>query len=137
MDAFDKGSKIKILPKERKIIGYARNNHGGVPANFHNYFVLEFDKDFRVSHSWHDGWKLQENQLESEGQHVGAIVGFATEKGEQVHVKVASSFISEAQAELNLQREIGSDTFAQTQQKAQQRRHKDERYRLEDARGHQ
>jgi len=120
LDAFDKGSKIKILPKERKIVGYARNNHGGVPANFHNYFVLEFDKDFSVSHSWHDGWKLQENQLESEGQHVGAIIGFATDKGEQVHVKVASSFISEAQAELNLQREIGADTFAQTQQKAQQ-----------------
>ena len=120
LDAFDKGSKVKILPKQRKIIGYARNNHGGVPTNFHNYFVLEFDKDFTVSHSWHDGWKLQQNQLESEGQHVGAIIGFATEKGEQVHVKVASSFISEAQAELNLQREIGADSFAQTQHKAQQ-----------------
>ncbi|MBU2225075.1 MAG: GH92 family glycosyl hydrolase [Gammaproteobacteria bacterium] len=120
LDAFDKGSKVTILPKERKIVGYARNNHGGVPANFHNYFVLQFDKDFTLTHSWQDDWKLNENQLSSEGQHVGAIIGFATAKGEQVHVKVASSFISPAQAELNLQREIGTDSFAQTEQKAHQ-----------------
>ena len=46
LDAFFKGSMVKILPKERKIIGYCRNNNGGVPDNFHNYFVAEFDKDF-------------------------------------------------------------------------------------------
>ena len=46
MDAFDKGSKVEIIPSERKIIGYCRNNHGGVPSNFHNYFIAVFDKDF-------------------------------------------------------------------------------------------
>ena len=33
-------------------IGYCRNNHGGVPENFHNYFVAEFDKDFELVHVW-------------------------------------------------------------------------------------
>ncbi|MGB1284177.1 MAG: GH92 family glycosyl hydrolase, partial [Polaribacter sp.] len=56
----------------------------------------------------------------SEGKHVGAIVGFKTKKGEQVHVKVASSFISHAQAALNLKTEIGADTFDQTKEKAKQ-----------------
>ncbi len=120
LDAFFKGSMVKIIPEERKIIGYCRNNSGGVPDNFYNYFVAEFDKDFEITDTWTDGWKLIENSTESEGDHVGAIIGFKTKKGEVVHVKVASSFISPEQAELNLNREIGTDTFEQTKEKAKQ-----------------
>jgi predicted alpha-1,2-mannosidase len=120
LDAFYKGSMVKIIPEERKIIGYCRNNSGGVPDNFHNYFVAEFDKDFEVNHTWNDGWKLIENSTNSEGEHVGAIIGFKTKKGEEVHVKVASSFISPEQAQLNLSREIGTDSFEQTKEKAKQ-----------------
>jgi len=118
LDAFFKGSMVKILPNERKIIGYCRNNSGGVPENFHNYFVAEFDKDFELNHTWGDDWILAKNTLDNEGKHVGAIIGFKTKKGEQVHVKVASSFISPEQAELNLKTEIGTDTFEQTKEKA-------------------
>ena len=120
LDAFNKGSQVKIIPEQRKIIGYARNNHGGVPENFHNYFVLEFDKEFEITHTWHDNWKLQAKQLNSTGEHVGAIIGFKTQRGEQVHVKVASSFISPEQAQINLDRELGSNNFEQTRQQAHQ-----------------
>ncbi len=118
LDGFNMGSMVKIIPEERKIIGYCRNNHGGVPDNFHNYFVAEFDKDFDLTHTWSDDWKLQENILDSEGDHVGAIIGFKTTRGEAVHVKVASSFISHEQAALNLNREIGQTAFEITKQKA-------------------
>ncbi|MGB2435816.1 MAG: GH92 family glycosyl hydrolase, partial [Flavobacteriaceae bacterium] len=118
LDAFNKGSMVKIIPEERKIIGYSRNNHGGVPENFHNYFVAQFDKDFEVNHTWGDGWTLKENSTENGGDHVGAIIGFKTKRGESVNVKVASSFISQEQAQLNLDREIGKDTFEQTKSKA-------------------
>jgi len=118
LDAFFKGSMVKILPKERKIIGYCRNNNGGVPDNFHNYFVAEFDKDFEMTHTWKNNWELQKNNLNSEGKHVGAIIGFNTKKGEVVNVKVASSFISLEQAQLNLDREIGKDSFEDTKEKA-------------------
>jgi predicted alpha-1,2-mannosidase len=118
LDGFFKGSMVKIIPEKRKIIGYCRNNSGGVPDNFHNYFVAGFDKDFEITHTWGDDWKLQENTLNSEGQHVGAIIGFKTRKGEVVHVKVASSFISPEQAELNLTRETGQDSFEETREKA-------------------
>ncbi|WP_242133611.1 GH92 family glycosyl hydrolase [Aestuariivivens marinum] len=118
LDAFFKGSMVKIIPKERKIIGYCRNNSGGVPDNFHNYFVAQFDKDFEVNHTWGDDWQLQKNSSRSQGEHVGAIIGFKTEKGEQVHIKAASSFISHDQAELNLINEIGNDSFEQTKEKA-------------------
>ncbi|WP_074498138.1 MULTISPECIES: GH92 family glycosyl hydrolase [Thalassotalea] len=120
LDAFNKGSMVKIIPEQRKIIGYARNNHGGVPENFHNYFVAQFDKDFELTHTWRDEWQLVESSTDSEGDHVGAIIGFKTQKGETVHVKVASSFISAEQAELNLTREIGNDSFAATKVKAHQ-----------------
>ncbi len=111
LDAFDNGSMVKIIPEERKIIGYCRNNSGGVPENFHNYFVAVFDKDFKWKHTWSDDWELKENSLKSEANHVGAIVGFETTLGEEVNVKVASSFISLDQAELNLNREIGKQSF--------------------------
>ena len=120
LDAFFKGSMVKIIPEDRKIIGYCRNNSGGVPENFHNYFVAVFDKDFEVNHTWNDGWKLMENSTNSEGDHVGAIIGFKTKKGEVVHVKVASSFISQEQAQINLDREIGENSFDQTKEKAKQ-----------------
>ena len=111
LDAFEKGSMVKIIPEERKIIGYCRNNNGGVPENFHNYFVAVFDKDFKWKHTWADNWKLNKNSTDSKGNHVGAIIGFETQLGETVNVKVASSFISLEQAELNLKQEIGEKTF--------------------------
>ncbi len=117
LDAFFKGSAVKILPQERKIVGYARNNNGGVPDNFKNYFVAVFSEDFKEYHSWKDG-VLIENYTKNEGTHTGAVVGFSTTEKQQIVVKVASSFISPEQAELNLQVEIGNDTFEQTKEKA-------------------
>lgn len=111
LDGFFGGSMVKIIPEERKIIGYCQNNSGGVPGNFRNHFVAIFDKDFKVTKTWAEN-KLSESK-EAEGFHVGGIVGFKTKKGEQVNIKVASSFISLEQAELNLSREIGNKTFAE------------------------
>jgi len=119
LDAFNKGSYVKIIPEQRKIIGYCKNNSGGVPANFQNYFVAYFDKDFETTSTFKDS-TFQRYQMEAKSRHVGAIVRFKTKSGEVVHVKVASSFISWDQAELNLKREIGNDTFDQTKSKAQE-----------------
>ena len=109
VDAFDKGSYIKILPRENKIIGYTTKNSGGVPDNFKNYFVLVFDKPFTYQATFADG-TLNENTLTANAGHTGAIIGFSTSKGEIVHARVASSFISPEQAELNL-RELGNRSF--------------------------
>lgn len=101
-DAFDKGSYIRIIPEEQKIVGYTTRNSGGVPDNFKNYFVILFDKPF----TWHAAVKdgvIEENETTFSGNHAGAIVGFKTIRKEVVHARVASSFISEAQAMLNLQ----------------------------------
>ncbi len=118
IDAFDKGSYVKLLPAERKIIGYTTRNSGGVPANFRNYFVLQFDQPFSFSATWHDS-VLVKGQLEMKADHAGAVVGFKTIKGQKIGVKVASSFISEEQALLNLQREVGKESFEQTRKASQ------------------
>jgi len=109
VDAFDKGSYIKVVPGENKIVGYSTRNSGGVPANFKNYFVIEFDKPFTYTATFADG-ELKNGSLEQNSNHVGGIIGFKTRKGEVVHAKVASSFISAEQAMINL-KELGSDNF--------------------------
>jgi predicted alpha-1,2-mannosidase len=117
VDAYDKGSYIKVIPAERKIVGYStRYARGPLPKNFKNYFVIHFDKPFASARIW-SGDKLVADVTELASEHSGAVVGFQTEKGEKVGMRVASSFISEEQAELNLQRELASDSFDATAQK--------------------
>ena len=109
IDAFDKGSYVKVIPEENKIIGYTTKNSGGVPDNFKNYFVIIFDKPFTYVSAVADN-KILEKQTEAKADHSGAIIGFSTKKGEKVHARIASSFISPEQAELNL-KELGNDDF--------------------------
>ena len=109
VDAFDRGSAVKIIPEENKIIGYSTRNSGGVPENFKNYFVIVFDKPFKFTAVALDN-AIKTSQNEARGNHAGAIVGFSTRQGEQVHARVASSFISPEQAELNL-KELGDGNF--------------------------
>jgi len=117
IDGFNEGSMVKIIPSERMVIGYCRNNEGGVPENFHNYFVVIFDRDFTSSYTW-NGNRLNTGGLEEEGEHTGAILGFKTEKGDQINLKTASSFISHDQALLNLERETDSKDFEQVKTEA-------------------
>lgn len=118
IDAFDQGSYIQIIPEENKIIGYTTKNSGGVPDNFKNYFVLIFDKPFTYQATFIDG-ELKEGTLKQQANHVGAIIGFKTTKGEIVHAKVASSFISFEQADINM-KELGNDSFDTLVQKGKE-----------------
>lgn len=105
VDAFDNGSYVRVIPGENKIIGYTTKNNGGVPENFRNYFVLQFDRPFTYTAVVENG-NIIEGKTEQTAGHAGAIIGFSTRRGEQVNVRVASSFISHEQAELNL-KELG------------------------------
>lgn len=115
IDAFDKGSSITVIPQENKIVGYSTKNSGGVPDNYKNYFVVVFDKPFTYQATFSDS-TLHEKVLEQTGNHTGAVIGFKTAKGEKVHARVASSFISLEQAELNL-KELGNDNLETLAQK--------------------
>ena len=119
VDAFDKGSYIRIIPEERKIVGYSTRNSGGVPDNFRNYFVIEFDHDFSAAQTVLNG-ELKDSK-QQEGNHAGAIITFKTcKRGEKVMARVASSFISEAQAVQNLN-ELGNASMEQLKQQGRNR----------------
>ncbi|MDD4515067.1 GH92 family glycosyl hydrolase [Massilibacteroides sp.] len=107
LDAYDRGSLVEIFPEERKIIGYSKNANFSVPEGFANYFVIVFDKPFKSYGVWNgkDG-KVLPDQKMLEEDYVGAYIEFA--KGSKVQAKVASSFISYEQAELNLKQELGN-----------------------------
>lgn len=110
IDAFDKGSYVEVIPSQRKIIGFSTKNSGGVPDNFKNYFVLQFDREFDNVATFADSI-LADGRLKVKAEHVGAIVGLkSTGKEDKVLIKVASSFISYEQASLNL-RELDGLTF--------------------------
>jgi len=99
LDAFDGGSTVTVDAARRTISGYSVKNSGGVPDGFRNYFVVEFDHDFTLRQ--HVG-----------GERQGAVVSMKTRRGEQVVLRVASSFISEEQALRNLE-ELGGRSFDQ------------------------
>jgi len=108
IDAFDKGSFVKIIPEERKVIGYTTKNSGGVPDNFRNYFVITFDKPFTYAATYEHTQK--QAGLEYTGNHAIGVIAFKTKRGEQVQASVASSFISHEQAKRNLA-ELGDGDF--------------------------
>ena len=122
VDAFDRGSQITVVDPHT-VTGYSTRNSGGVPENFKNYFVIRFDKPIETFTLTND---LKADKLYPEfgkaatGDHAVAVVGFATERGEQVNARVASSFISLDQAYTNL-RELGDDDFETVKAKAQDR----------------
>ena len=111
VDAFDKGSFVKVIPSEKKIIGYTTKNSGGVPENFKNWFVIVSDTPFEYVATVKDGKVTKAADLSKEAEvrtdHAGAIVGFKTARGQQVNLQVASSFISVEQAEINLNEVAG------------------------------
>ena len=116
VDAFDKGSYIKVIPGERKIVGYSTKYARGPLKNFKNWFVIYVDKPITWSQTYND--TTATGKSEADSKHVMAAIGFKTAKGEKVNLRVASSFISLEQAELNLEREIGPRTFDVTKANA-------------------
>lgn len=108
VDPFNDGSEVVIDPERKRITGYTTKNSGGVPENFRNYFIIEFDKPFTYTATVADG-TINKGVLKSTADHAGGIIGFPTKKGEKVTARIASSFISPEQAELNLHELDGKD----------------------------
>lgn len=119
LDAFSGGSSVEIIPAEHKIIGTTHYNHGGVPNNFSNYFVVIFDKPFASFGTWSPD--SMENNTQLSGKHVGAYVRFTGRAGSVINCKASSSFISPEQAMRNLDQEIGKADFTTIQQCAEAR----------------
>ena len=87
------------LTSTRRIHFTSTATSGGTPENFATYYVLEFSAPWTACDVTHDN------------HHTLATVRFHDIP--TLHVKIATSFISFAQAELNLTTEIGNQTLPQ------------------------
>lgn len=119
VDAYDKGSYIKVIPEENAIVGYTTRNSGGVPENFRNWFVVKFDKPIE-DYTVYDGPSEAIEGAECECDHALAAVTFKTARGEKVNVRTASSFISLEQAWINF-KEVEGKCFAEVRDEAKTR----------------
>ena len=117
LDGYTNISGIQIISNENKITGYV-NNGEGFKKGFKNFFVIKFDKAIKKFGTWENrNNTIQPDATTAEGNGYGAFIEFAA--GETVQAKVASSYISAEQAELNLLNELGADnTLEQTKNKA-------------------
>lgn len=105
LDGFLKDSEVQIIPGEKKVIGWV-NNGRFVPKGFRSYFVMEFDQPFEAFGTWDNkSGKTVAGNLKDTGEGRGAYFKF--KKGSSVQVKMASSYISQEQAQLNLSSELG------------------------------
>ena len=120
IDAFDKGSYIRVIPEINVVVGYTTKNSGGVPDNFRNWFVLKFDKAIENWTLYDGADKPSPGKDELEGDRIMASIGFKTVRGEAVGVKAASSFISLEQAWRNFE-EVEELTFEQVKEAAKER----------------
>jgi predicted alpha-1,2-mannosidase len=77
---------------------------GGVPDNFATYYVLEFPRPW------------QSFEVKKAGTHQVGVVRFSP--GQNVEVRIGTSFISFEQASLNLERELGSTPVESLREKA-------------------
>ena len=109
IDGYTGASGIKIDRKNRQITGFVRNGRGmDRVKGFKNYFVIQFDKSFQEAGIWENrNGKIWENQTSKEGEGIGAYIQF--KDGQKVQAKIASSYVSLDQAQLNLKRELGKD----------------------------
>ncbi|MFP5081564.1 GH92 family glycosyl hydrolase [Pedobacter sp. JCM 36344] len=117
LDGYNRTSGVKIFPKENKITGWVSNGQG-FRNNWKSFFVIQFDQPIQAYGTWdnRDNSVLKDSLL-AEGKGKGAYIEFKA--GTKVQVKTASSYISPEQAQLNLDRELGSDkTLEQTKANA-------------------
>jgi predicted alpha-1,2-mannosidase len=78
------------------------------------FFVAQFDKPFETLKGWRKGQLEDIKNDMIEGERVGAYINFPTNDGDIRKMKIAISYVSEAQARLNLTTELPHWDFEQT-----------------------
>lgn len=96
VDAPSKAGAFRADAFQHRLYFESRANSGGVPENFSTYYVVQF------ADPW-DSFELKETQS-------GRVGLFRFGQRPRIEARIATSFISFEQAELNLTRELGRST---------------------------
>lgn len=105
------GSARKVSATE--IEGYAlMDRTSRRPKPTYVYFVIQLDKPFSRLNSWQEG-KIKKNIDAFEGENGGVYMDFKSKADEQIQMKVGLSYVSEAQARINIETELRHWNFDQ------------------------
>jgi len=115
LDAFPAGkgsgpASVEVEAGRRRLRVVSRAHRGGVPANFAHHVLVEFDREILECGVW-DQTEGPKPGTQLSSVHPGVWVRFAAAQGAVVQARIASSFISAEQAELNFQREVAGQDF--------------------------
>ncbi len=112
LDAYNKGCAVNIEQNLNRITGYTKSNSGGVPDNFANYFVVEFDREMQ-SFGTSTNDVVAHRATGAEHFSVAAYAEFRLQPNDSLTIRVASSFVSPEQALLNFEREVARRSFSE------------------------
>ncbi len=108
----DAECKIHILPEKRRIVGYTRSHTWPCKPQFAMYYVIEFDTDFDMSKTVvkAPNGEALDSTAENIGKHICLNLAFAG-RPNAVNARLATSFVSDGQAEINLENELVGKDF--------------------------
>lgn len=112
IDCFHFAGEVTCDIKNGRVSGlskfFSKSSNAKMPENFATHFTMQFDTPIVRYGVFENGVK-SENKLSAKGENVSLYLEF--EPCSQLEAKVASSFISVEQADVNLKREIGESSF--------------------------
>ncbi len=109
---FDYPTFMHLDAEKGELSGWLNARGDGTRENFRMYFCMRFDAPIDKRNTLltrHDG--ETETALCGEGMGVGINVAFLLPRGNELTVRLATSFVSAEQAALNLTREIGGKSY--------------------------
>lgn len=119
----EKQGFVKVNRKTGEVYGYNpvhRIYQGwGKPAGFSGYFVMKVEKVFSRTGTFSEGNVFTADSI-SHQKDIGVYLGFKLEKGEQLQVKIGTSFSSIEGARKNLEAEIQGWNFDRLAEKNKQ-----------------
>ena len=114
IDAFNGVGKLDLDLKKGEITGYSKwyapNNDANLPENFASHFVIKFDQEV-LEYGIYEKNNPIPNKISIEGSNVGMYVKFKLTTKNEAYVRIASSLVSQEQAKINFDREIGTKKF--------------------------
>jgi predicted alpha-1,2-mannosidase len=100
----DQNATVSIDPASSTVTGSATANVGCENETYTVYFTVHFDHSFTKYGTWNGG-RLRDRSTSAAGPRSGAFLSFDTTNGKPVTARTALSYVSVANAELNLSTE--------------------------------
>ncbi|WEK19971.1 MAG: GH92 family glycosyl hydrolase [Candidatus Pedobacter colombiensis] len=113
---------VKVDQQRQEIVGYnpAHRIYQGLgkPAGFSGYFVIRVEKAFTAKGTFSEEKVYLTDSIMNQ-KDLGAFIGFNLKSGEQIKLRIGTSFTSIAQARKNLDAEIPAWNFEVVKKQAE------------------